>query len=405
MGYLYDNKHDRKHDDKHDELYPHGLKYNGKHDKDGNGQARYIETTRSYTYDENDRLVGCEETDPNYGATVYTYSYDEVGNRIRAKETLKGELISETVYTYNDSNQLVKAETTEMVAKNKNKKEEKQTTTEYTYDTNGNLISETDGTETKTYTYTAENRLKEVSDGSHILLAATYDGEKIFQLDYVEPEKNNGNGNKKENHEVPVIPQDAPDGLSELYEMASGATGSHMLTEYLNDGNRENTEFLAEIGMDGAVKKAYTYGEQRLSVDETGKDGSASSFYLYDARGSVSALSQKGGTLLESYQYDPFGRITFGAPADVNVYGYNAESYNKTTGLLYLRARHYDTETGRFLTEDGYLGTLGNPMSRNRYAYGEGNPGTNIKVGDKTPKGREYTQYGAGRANERRFDF
>ena len=77
-------------------------------------------------------------------------------------------------------------------------------------------------------------------------------------------------------------------------------------------------------------------------MDETGKDGSASSFYLYDARGSVSALSQKGGTLLESYQYDPFGRITFGTPADVNVYGYNAESYNKTTGLLYLRARHYD---------------------------------------------------------------
>ena len=119
----------------------------------------------------------------------------------------------------------------------------------------------------------------------------------------------------------------------------------------------------------------------------------------------MSALSQKDGTLLESYQYDPFGQMTFGTPADVNVYGYNAESYNKTTGLLYLRARHYDTETGRFLTEDGYLGTLGNPMSRNRYAYGEGNPGTNIKVGDKTPKGREYTQYGAGRANERRFDF
>ena len=175
-----------------------------------------------------------------------------------------------------------------------------------------------------------------------------------------------------------MIPEDASDGLSELYEMASGAAGSYTLTEYLNDVNRENTEVLAEIGMDGAVKKAYTYGEQRLSVDETGKDGSASSFYLYDARGSVSALSQKGGTLLESYQYDPFGRITFGAPADVNVYGYNAESYNKTTGLLYLRARHYDTETGRFLTEDGYLGTLGNPMSRNRYAYGEGNPLGNV---------------------------
>ena len=133
------------------------------------------------------------------------------------------------------------------------------------------------------YTYTAENRLKAVNGCGHVLLAATYDGdgEKIFQLDYVEPEKKNngnGNGNKKENHEIPVIPEDASDGLSELYEMASGATGSYTLTEYLNDVNRENTEVLAEIGMDGAVKKAYTYGEQRLSVDETGADGSSSSF-------------------------------------------------------------------------------------------------------------------------------
>ena len=46
------------------------------------------------------------------------------------------------------------------------------------------------------------------------------------------------------------------------------------------------------------------------------------------------------------------------------------------SGVLYLRMRHYDTETGRFLTEDGHLGTLGNPMSRNLYAYGEGNPET-----------------------------
>ena len=54
-----------------------------------------------------------------------------------------------------------------------------------------------------------------------------------------------------------MIPEDASDGLSELYEMASGATGSYTLTEYLNDVNRENTEVLAEIGMDGLILQMF----------------------------------------------------------------------------------------------------------------------------------------------------
>jgi len=48
---------------------------------------------------------------------------------------------------------------------------------------------------------------------------------------------------------------------------------------------------------------------------------------------------------------------------------YAGEQYDETSGLYYLRARHYDGKTGRFTQEDTYLGD-----GRNLYAYVHSNP-------------------------------
>ena len=48
--------------------------------------------------------------------------------------------------------------------------------------------------------------------------------------------------------------------------------------------------------------------------------------------------------------------------------------YDEETGLYYLNARYYDPATGRFITEDTYLGELTDPLSLNLYAYVLGNP-------------------------------
>ncbi len=57
-------------------------------------------------------------------------------------------------------------------------------------------------------------------------------------------------------------------------------------------------------------------------------------------------------------------------------YGYNSEYTDASTGYQYLRARYYDPSTGTFLTQDSYLGNLMDPISQNRYTYGE-NDGIN----------------------------
>ena len=105
-----------------------------------------------------------------------------MGNRTAIVKTdKKGKVAEYRYYTYNDSNQVVKAEIYDG---------KKKTTMKYTYDADGNLISEfgkigTDKVE-KTYDYTVENRLKAVYDADELLVAMAYDGDgnRVFQLNY-----------------------------------------------------------------------------------------------------------------------------------------------------------------------------------------------------------------------------
>lgn len=68
-----------------------------------------------------------------------------------------------------------------------------------------------------------------------------------------------------------------------------------------------------------------------------------------------------------SAEYEPFGkayRVT-GSEA----YRYAGEKHDDLTGLVYLKARQYDLDIGRFDSVDPLLGRLSTPQSLNRYAY------------------------------------
>lgn len=159
--------------------------------------------------------------------------------------------------------------------------------------------------------------------------------------------------------ETIVLPDSPGDTIQVDYE----------LTYYVNDINTENTEVLMEYGKRGEVKSVYTYGNERISVEDIYEED----YYLYDGRGSVSQVINSD-EIVECYTYDPFGNVTSGAPTFDSFYGYNGEDTNPVTGLQYLRARYYDTETGRFSTADTYLGNLIEPLTLNRYTYTVNNP-------------------------------
>ena len=202
-GYAYDEKHNGRHTDgKHDDLYPHGTKH-AKHDKDATFAYQIVETDRTFTYDAAGKLVSATETEDNYGTYIYTYEYDLMGNRTYMEKTLNGTVAEWHKYEYNESNQLV----SEQLYNGK-----KTTSLAYTYDADGNRITETGkvGTDkvNRTYEYSVENRLAAVHDGDELLLAAAYDGDgnRVFLLNYNlhtdddwKDNSGNGNGNNKDN--------------------------------------------------------------------------------------------------------------------------------------------------------------------------------------------------------------
>ena len=158
-----------------------------------------METDRTFTYDAAGKLLTATETEDNYGTCVYTFEYDLMGNRTYMEKTLNGTVVEWHRYEYNESNQLI----SEKLYNGK-----KTTSLAYTYDADGNRISETGriGTDkvNRTYEYSVENRLAAVHDGDELLLAAAYDGDgnRVFSLNYNlhtddDWKGNSGNGNGK----------------------------------------------------------------------------------------------------------------------------------------------------------------------------------------------------------------
>ncbi len=184
----------------------------------------------------------------------------------------------------------------------------------YTWDNNGNLLS--DGV--NTYTYDAANRLKQLTQGAN-----------THTFSY------NGLGDRI-----------AQNGVHYTLDLNAG------LTQVLSDGTN-----------------IYLYGLDRVAE----RQGSASEYYLGDALGSVRQIVNPSGAVTLAQSYDPYGntRQTLGdAQTD---FGFTGE-FIDPSGLIHLRARYYDSLTGRFTTRDTFAGNANVPASLNRFNYAHSNP-------------------------------
>jgi RHS repeat-associated protein len=57
-----------------------------------------------------------------------------------------------------------------------------------------------------------------------------------------------------------------------------------------------------------------------------------------------------------------------------NKYLFAGEQYDSNLGDYYLRARYYDSDTGRFTRRDSYEGSLSEPLTQHKYVYANNNP-------------------------------
>lgn len=138
----------------------------------------------------------------------------------------------------------------------------------------------------------------------------------------------------------------------------------------------------------GALLRRYIYGNDRISMVTP----ATTSYYHYDRLGSVANTTSAVGSTERTYDYEPFGdarsELSNGTPP-TNVHKFAGELQD-ATGLYHLRARQYESTTGRFLTRDPLDDSLATPPG-GAYQYAEQRPTV------LTDPAGEFAIEGAGR--------
>src|SRR6187402_722058 len=95
-------------------------------------------------------------------------------------------------------------------------------------------------------------------------------------------------------------------------------------------------------------------------------------YYLSDPQGTPLAIMDAYGNVISSSDHTPFGSpILGGGHSGIDYTGHLRDDYSS---LIYMQARYYDPEVGRFLSADPPKASAGDLMAFNRFAYGHNNP-------------------------------
>ena len=142
-------------------------------------------------------------------------------------------------------------------------------------------------------------------------------------------------------------------------------------TVFVWDGD----QLVMEFSESGKVQKRYIRGNDRgygsnLVYADKGTD-TEKQYYVTDPHGNVVQLTDESGKVIKTYEYDSFGNEVKPDGKDDNPFRYCGEYYDKETEEIYLRARYYQPEVGRFLTRDTYTGKENEPLSLHLYTYCE----------------------------------
>jgi RHS repeat-associated protein len=298
------------------------------HAPDGSVNSRF-----DYTYDD----LGNRKTMTTVDGQ-WTYAYDAIGELTQAVFTSsKPSAIPNQNLQYfydsagNRTQTIINGVTTSYVTNNLN---------QYTsignqtlgYDSDGNLISRTDGTQTSTYTY---------NDANELVTASTPAGAVATQYDALG------------------------------YRIATSLNGT--MTRYVIDP----TGLGNVVGMfdaNGRLVAHFAYGSGLVSrADASG----AASYYDFDALGSTAGLTGPDGHFQNQYRYLPYGGLVVASEAVANPFQFIGQAgvMIDQSGLAFMRARFYTSGDGRFLSLDP-LGLAGG--QGNLYQYAE-NSTTNFR--------------------------
>lgn len=325
----------------------------------------------SYEYNNLNQLVKSVKNDNlTYKLLETEYSYDDEGNRV-------SENIDEK-YIYGSDNNILRSESNkykfnklnQLISSSTEEKiggNKKRYSNRYWYDKKGNKIEESRGEDYTDveYSYDVENQLTDV---------VIKKDEKIVSSQHNEY---NGNGQRIRKEDT-------------LY----GDTESKTITNYYYEGEL----LLYTTDDDGKKLSQNIIGNQDNIIATVRFNEDSQKGYLYskDVQGSVKNLIDKDDNCIKSYDYSDYGETKerFDSCVD-NEICYTSGVYDELTGLYYLNSRFYDSDEDVFLSEDTYRGTKDDSKSWNYYTYCVGNPINYVDPTGHNPAAGALFSYGA----------
>jgi RHS repeat-associated protein len=132
-----------------------------------------------------------------------------------------------------------------------------------------------------------------------------------------------------------------------------------------------NENVLMETNLAGVPTSIYIYGlGLECRIDPV---TNAIYYYHFDFNGNTIAISDSSQQIVQEYTYNAFGRIKTAngnyaqAPGNPFTYVGKYGVIDEGNGLYFMRARYYDSNTGRFLSEDP-------KWDENLFPYANNNP-------------------------------
>lgn len=278
----------------------------------------WLNNTTVYHYDEAGKLVSAI----NSNGTRTGYKYDS-GNRLKTVANVRSDGTPISIHNYDHDNYGSRTKATRVPAV---PTQNAPKAANYRYDNDNKLLSDSKNT----FTYDANGNVKTIRGGE----------QADYVFDYFNRLTEVISPNRQHRYQYNSI----GDRISR--------SSDGQVTRYTINPNAGLSQMLAETDQAGRITSYYVYGLGLIS--KVLPDGAAF-FYHYDDNANTIALTDRAGNIAHLYSYDFFGKgVSTGSISVTNEFRFVGRLgiQDDGNGLLYMRARYFDTSTGRFITKD-----------------------------------------------------